>query len=287
VASADAGDNTLQTSITELGTVEFIAAPVASEATTITVPVVPTMTSALTEPATGLVSAPSELALNFVDIIRTTVERGFGSATTEAAPAMDIMEELAYQIVQQFFTSMRSYIELVLSGRSSFEFVWMLLENHIENIRHTRSSEQGRAYLTLVEQLGICLKKLRTLEKTSPMDEARLMLNKLLTAQKCEKKEIEEQMIEEARHLHDFQASYQRLVDNSRESEVATKNAEQVITTARAAIAKAQVLIQVNEQKLAAARKRLEELEATKKRVQEDLVARSSCWPKRLHSPFV
>jgi len=40
------------------------------------------------------------------------------------------------------------------------------------------------------------------------------------------------QMAEEARHLNDFQASYQRLVDDSRESEVITKNAEQIITNA-------------------------------------------------------
>jgi len=64
-------------------------------------------------------------------------------------------------------------MELVLSGRSSFEFALMLLEKQIENICHTGSSEQGRAYLTLVEQLRICLKELRTLEKASPMDEAR------------------------------------------------------------------------------------------------------------------
>ena len=71
------------------------------------------------------------------------------------------------------------------------------------------------------------------------MDEARLMLNKLLTAQECEQKEMEEQIAEEARHLNDFQASYQTFVDNSRESEVISKNAEQVITTAWAVIAKA------------------------------------------------
>jgi len=49
------------------------------------------------------------------------------------------------------------------------------------------------------------------------------------------------------------------LVDDSRKSEVVTKNTEQVITTARASITKAQALIQLNEQKLVAARKRLEE----------------------------
>ena len=50
---------------------------------------------------------------------------------------------------------------------------------------------------------------------------------------------------------------------------------KQVIATAQAAIAKVQVLIQVNEQKLATARKRLEELEVAKKQIQEDLTARS------------
>ena len=43
---------------------------------------------------------------------------------------------------------------------------------------------------------------------------------------------MEEQMTEEAHYLNDFQASYQRLVDDSRESEVITKNAEQVIANA-------------------------------------------------------
>jgi len=152
----------------------------------------------------------------------------------------------------------------------------MLLENQIENIFHTGSSEQARAYLMLVEHLGICLRELRTLEKASPMDVARSMLNKLLTTQEHERKEMEDQMAEKVRHLHNFQAKYQRLVDDSKEFEVVTKNAQQVIITARAAIAKAQALIQVNEQKLAAARERLEELEAAKKLVQENLTVRSS-----------
>ena len=88
----------------------------------------------------------------------------------------------------------------------------MLLENQIENIRHTGSPAQARAYLTLVEQLGICLRELKTLEKASPMDKAHLMLGKLIAAQEYERKEMEEQMIEEACHLQHFQADYQRLV---------------------------------------------------------------------------
>ena len=82
-------------------------------------------------------------------------------------------------------------------------------------------------------------------------------------------------MAEEARHLNDFQAIYQRLLDDSRESKI-IQNTEQVIATAQEPIAKAQALIQVKEQKLAAARKRLEELEAAKKQIQEDFTARSS-----------
>ena len=46
-------------------------------------------------------------------------------------------------------------------------------------------------------------------------------------------------MAEETRHFNEFTASYQRLVDDARESEVMTKNAEQVIANAQAAIAKA------------------------------------------------
>ena len=56
----------------------------------------------------------------------------------------------------------------------------MLLENKIKNIHYTKSLDQAKVYLVLVEQLGICLKELRTLESANPVDEVRLMLNKLL-----------------------------------------------------------------------------------------------------------
>jgi len=87
---------------------------------------------------------------------------------------------------------MKSCIELVLSGRNSFEFARTLLENQIENIRHTGCSGQAKAHLALVEQLAMCLKELRTLKNADTVNEARLMLNKLLAAQERERKEIEE-----------------------------------------------------------------------------------------------
>ena len=108
------------------------------------------------------------------------------------------------------------------------------------------------------------------------MDEAQSMLGKLLTAQENERKEMEQQMVKEARNLQHFQADYQRLVNDSKESEVVIQSAEQVIATAQIIIAKAQALIQVNEQKLVVARKKLEELKTAKTQVQENLVSHSS-----------
>jgi len=144
VASTSAEDNALQTSTAKPSTAEFVAAAVSSEATTVTVPEVPVMTSTLTDLATDLISAPSEMAPVSTYIVRTVIKRGFRSAQVELAPAMDIMGELAHQMVQQFFTSMRSCVKLVLFGRSSFEFARIFLENQIENIRHTGSSDKVR-----------------------------------------------------------------------------------------------------------------------------------------------
>ena len=128
----------------------------------------------------------------------------------------------------------------------------------------------------LVEQLRSHLKELKTLENASSIDEAQTTLSKLLAAQEHEQKEMEEQIAEEARHLQHFQADYQRLISDSNESEIVIQSAEQVITTARITIARAQALIEANELKLVAARKRLEELETARSQVQENLSAHSS-----------
>jgi len=84
-------------------------------------------------------------------------------------------------------------------------------------------------------------------------------------------KEIEEQIAEEARCLDDFKARYQNLVDDLQRSEIVTKSAKGVIVSVRAVIAKAQALIHNNELKLANERKRVEELEAAKGQVQQEL----------------
>ena len=92
----------------------------------------------------------------------------------------------------------------------------------------------------LVEQLGSHLKELKTLENAGSIDEAWITLRKLLAAQEYERKEMEKQIAEEARHLQHFQADYQRLIGDSNESEIVIQSAEQVITTAQITIARAQ-----------------------------------------------
>jgi len=128
----------------------------------------------------------------------------------------------------------------------------------------------------LVEQLGSHLRELKSLKNVGLVDEARTTLNKLLAAQEHERKEMEEQIAEEIRHLQHFQADHQRLIGDSKESEIIIQSAEQVIATAQATIARAQALIETNEQKLVAARKRLEELETARTQAEENLSAHSS-----------
>jgi len=139
VVSIGAEDSAVQTSAGETSVVEFVAASIAIEATTTTVPEVLASASVSKEPVVGLVPAQVESTTVSVDVTRPVIERGSGSALAGSYPTTDIKEELAHQMVQQFFASMKSCIELVFSGGSSFEFSRMLLKNQIENIHHTGS----------------------------------------------------------------------------------------------------------------------------------------------------
>ena len=137
--SLGAEGSAVQTSADEPSAVEFVVASVAVEATATAILEVLALASASEEPIISLVPAQVESALASVGITCPVIERGSGSAPAGSSPATDIMEELAHQMVQQFFISMKSCIELVLSGGSSFEFARMLLEYQIENICHTGS----------------------------------------------------------------------------------------------------------------------------------------------------
>jgi len=94
------------------------------------------------------------------------------------------------------------------------------------------------------------------------------VLSTLRATQKCEQKEVEEQIAEQSRHLDNSKASYQNLIDDLQRTEIITKCTEGATASARAAIAKEQALIWDNKKKLANKKKRAEELEAARERVQ-------------------
>ena len=56
-----------------------------------------------------------------------------GNTPPKPTPAMDILKELSIKMVRQFITTIEYCTELVLSERSSFEFVRTLLDNQVEN----------------------------------------------------------------------------------------------------------------------------------------------------------
>ena len=100
VASIGTEDSTIQTSIGEPSAVEFAVASVAVEAAIpITVPEVSVTTSVSDEPIVGLTLVQVEL----VPVSHPVMKRGSGSTSAGLSPANDIMEELASQMVQQFF----------------------------------------------------------------------------------------------------------------------------------------------------------------------------------------
>ena len=74
----------------------------------VTISKVPVTTSVSMEPAAGHVSVLSETVSAFTETIPTIIERRSGSSSIELTPAMDIIDKLAHQMVQQIFTSMKS-----------------------------------------------------------------------------------------------------------------------------------------------------------------------------------
>ena len=142
---------TAQTSTEDPKGIELAVISSAAEVSTdVVASEVPVATPALAVPVTSLIPEPEES----VYIPRPVIERGSGSISAEFSPGGDAIGELARQVVQQFFASMRSCIDFILSGVSSFEFAQMFLENLVENIKMAGGPSPAQACLLLVEQLG-------------------------------------------------------------------------------------------------------------------------------------
>jgi len=266
--SAYPGGRTAQTSAKDPEEVELtVISSVAEVSTDVVPPEAPAATLAPAAPVVSPIPVPEESAY----IPHLVIERGSGSTL-----GGDTMGILTRQMVQQFFASMQSCIDFILSGDSSFEFARMFLGNLVENISLAGGPSPAKACLLLVEQLGHNLRELRSLENAGSFHEAQETLNRLLAAQEQERREVEEKITERTRLLEGFQADHQKLAVESKESEMIMQAAKQAILDSRAAIARAEALIVLNEQKLATSEKRLAELEAAKVQVEANLSVYSS-----------
>jgi len=159
---------------------------------------------------------------------------------------------------------MGSCIDLIFRGSSTFQFARRLLENMAVNVELAGSPSLAQACLRVVEQLGDTLRELESLADAGSSDEAQATLTRLLAAQECERQEAEAQIAAEIHNLECSRAEFQKLADDSRESELAVQSTEQVIITARDTIAKAEALLALNEEKLATLKKELEEQRVAK-----------------------
>ena len=186
------------------------------------------------------------------------------------------MGELARQMVQQFFASMGSCIDLILRGNSTFQFAQTLLKNLAVNVELTGGPSLAKACLRVVEQLGDGLQELESLEDAGSFGEAQATLTRLLAAQEQERQEAEARIAAEIRSLEYSQAECQKLADDSRESELSVQSTEQVIIRARDTIARAEAVLALNEEKLVTLKKELEEQRAAKARAEESLSLHSS-----------
>ena len=65
---------------------------------------------------------------------------------------------------------------LVFTGQSSFDFVWSLLDNHVENIKKVGGTERAIEYQTHVRRLGQCLADLHDFENAIVTSAAQLVL---------------------------------------------------------------------------------------------------------------
>jgi len=81
-----------------------------------------------------------------------------------------------------------------------------------------QGSDRAKAYQVLVEQLGTYSKDLRNLESANLVNDAQRVVSNLRTTQEHDRKEVKEQIAEQACHLIDSTASYQNLTDDLQRS---------------------------------------------------------------------
>ena len=80
-----------------------------------------------------------------------------------------------------------------------------------------------KAHQVLVEQLRMYSRDMSNLESANPFTNTQQVLDSLHANQERERKEVEEQIAEEVRHLDDSKASYQNLTEGLQRSGIIIK----------------------------------------------------------------
>ena len=134
--------------------------------------------------------------------------------------------------------------------------------------------------------MGSYAPDLRNLEGTSIVETAQLVLGKLHAKQEHTFEEAEKEIAERIRHLDETKVSYKGLSYDLQKLEFNAKSAEQVMASSQKAIARAQALLKDNKQILATEKKKMEELEAIKDKVNKNSMSSLLCWkPSRTSLP--
>jgi len=178
-----------------------------SEAPVVTLPIKELLVQ-LAPALMGVTSAPPWTSES---VPVTVVETGSMSALANPASVVNILKDLIFHMIDQFFSALTYCTGLVFSGRNPFELMRPLLVNHVENIWKVRGSNQTKVYQARVEQLGSYVVDLRNLEGASLVKTAQLILSKLRAEQQLLFEEAKKEIAERSRHLVDTRASYQGL----------------------------------------------------------------------------
>ena len=83
----------------------------------------------------------------------TVLSSRLPSTPARSSPAVNILEGLNTRVIDQFLFMMEYCTDLVLTGQSSFDSVWLLLDNHVKNIKKVGGAERVEEYQARVEQL--------------------------------------------------------------------------------------------------------------------------------------
>ena len=81
----------------------------------------------------------------------TIVSSRLSNTPVRLTPVVNILEGLIIWVIDQFLFMIDYCTDLVLTGQSSFDFVWSLLDNHAENIKKVGGTERAIEYQARVE----------------------------------------------------------------------------------------------------------------------------------------